>query len=162
LPQTVLKKTVWGPLTRAGTPLSEPPDGFRIRQRVLHVLTEAERVEKSCEAMKRNDAAAFGELMNESHASCDVNYDISTPELNTLISIMREAGALGARLTGAGFGGCAIALARDTDIERIAAAVRGEYYGRYLSAVHPELAGGELLFIAKPSRGATVKRLRSL
>jgi galactokinase len=148
-------------MTRAGTPIPELPDGFRIRQRVLHILTEAERVEKSCEALKRYDDAAFGELMNESHRSCDLHYDISTPELNALTSIMREAGGLGARLTGAGFGGCAIALARDTDIERIAAAVRDEYYGKYLSAVHPELAGEEIVFAAKPSRGATLENLRS-
>jgi N-acetylgalactosamine kinase len=148
-------------MTRSGNPIPEPPDGFRIRQRVLHILTEAERVEKSCGALKRNDAAAFGELMNESHRSCDLQYDISTPELNTLTSIMREAGALGARLTGAGFGGCAIALAHDTDIERIAAAVRDEYYGKYLSAAHPGLAGAEILFTAKPSRGATVENLLS-
>ena len=100
-------------LTRDGKPMPVPGDGFRIRQRTLHVLTEAERVRSACTALERDDTTSFGRLMNESHRSCDRLYGISTDELNSLTSIMRDNGAPGARLTGAGFGGCAIALVRD-------------------------------------------------
>jgi N-acetylgalactosamine kinase len=147
-------------LTRNGIPMPEPEDGFRIRQRVLHIITEAERVEMSCEALKNHDAKLFGRLMNESHESCDVNYGISAPELNALVSILRDAGALGARLTGAGFGGCAIALARDKDILSIMEAVRELYYGKYITNTHPELSeeknSEDKVFSVKPSRGASV------
>lgn len=150
-------------LTRHGIPMPEPENGFLIRQRVLHILTEAERVQMSCEALRNRDAATFGKLMNESHESCDVNYGISTPELNALTSIMRDTGAFGARLTGAGFGGCAIALARDTDISKIMESVRELYYGKYLSDSHPELSTenkrGNILFSAKPAQGAVVQPL---
>jgi N-acetylgalactosamine kinase len=149
-------------LTRNGIPMPEPEDGFRIRQRVLHIITEAARVEMSCEALRNHDAKLFGRLMNESHESCDVNYGISAPELNALVTILRDAGALGARLTGAGFGGCAIALARDRDILCIMEAVRELYYGKYITDTHPELAEENRegsVFSVKPSRGASVQPL---
>ncbi|MDP2984845.1 MAG: galactokinase [Candidatus Latescibacter sp.] len=150
-------------LTRNGIPMPEPEDGFHIRQRVLHILTEADRVEMSCEALRNRNTDLFGRLMNESHVSCDVHYGISTPELNALVSIMRDAGALGARLTGAGFGGCAIALADDSDILKIMEAVQELYYGKYLTDTRPELAKGksgeDIVFSAKPSRGASVQPL---
>ncbi len=150
-------------MTRGGVPMPEPEDGFRIRSRVLHVLTEAERVERSCAALGEGDAEGFGRLMNESHRSCDEWYGISTPELNALVSIMTGAGALGARLTGAGFGGCAIALVRDRDLDTVKAAVRREYYGAYLPETHPELrsslSGEPPLFDMKPARGARAGRV---
>jgi N-acetylgalactosamine kinase len=150
-------------LTRDGIPMPEPEEGFLIRQRVLHILTEAKRVEMSCEALLDNDAEKFGKLMNESHYSCDINYGISTPELNALSSILRDSGAAGARLTGAGFGGCAIALVRDKDISKIMESAIDLYYGKYLSKTHPELSGanrGEnILFSAKPAQGAIVQPL---
>ncbi|MFA6472475.1 MAG: galactokinase [Candidatus Latescibacterota bacterium] len=150
-------------LTRHGIPMPEPEDGFLIRQRVLHILTETERVQMSCEALCNRDPVKFGKLMNESHKSCDENHGISTPELNALTSIMRETGAFGARLTGAGFGGCAIALARDADISKIMDSVRELYYGKYLRDSHPELSQDNrrenILFSAKPAHGAVVQPL---
>lgn len=148
-------------MTRDGIPMPEPEDGFRIRSRVLHVLTEAARVDQSCAALKKGDAEEFGRLMRESHRSCDTNYDISTSELNTLVSIMNAAGAAGARLTGAGFGGCAVALVRDDSIESVLEAVRREYYMKYLPETHPELMTGfsfdNALFVTKPACGAFVE-----
>ena len=150
-------------MTRDGVPMPEPEDGFRIRNRVLHILTEAERVERSCAALGNGDAEGFGRLMNESHRSCDEWYGISTPELNALVSILNGAGALGARLTGAGFGGCAIALVRDSDITPVKDAVLREYYGKYLPETHPELdappSGESPLFDLKPARGACVEKV---
>lgn len=159
-PQSLTSKYL---LTRSGVPMPEPEDGFRIRSRILHVLTEAGRVERSCAAMGNGNTEEFGRLMNESHRSCDEWYGLSTPELNALVSIMNGAGALGARLTGAGFGGCAIALVRDPEIEVVKEAVRREYYGKYLPETHPELIsqalGKPALFDMKPARGAFVEEL---
>jgi galactokinase len=79
-------------------------------KRARHVITEDKRVLAAVEALRQDDFAAFGRLMDASHASLRDDYEVSTPELNTFVETAREAGALGARLTGAGFGGCAIAL----------------------------------------------------
>ncbi len=79
-------------------------------QRMRHLLTEYQRVEAGFEALIEGDALAFGKLMQASHTSCRDDYQISTEALDTLTTLAMEAGALGARLTGAGFGGAAICL----------------------------------------------------
>ncbi|MBT4484974.1 MAG: galactokinase [Candidatus Latescibacteria bacterium] len=151
-------------LTRDGVPMPVPKDGFKIPQRTLHVLTEADRVEKSCKVLEKNDSTAFGKLMNASHNSCDEDYSISTPELNELVKIMRASGAPGARLTGAGFGGCAIGLVRDNDVKKVIDSVRKLYYNIYIANKRPELLGtsdshSKLVFSVKPARGALIKQL---
>ncbi len=80
------------------------------QRRARHVVTENARVLAAAEALEREDFAAFGKLMYASHASLRDDYDVSTPELDCFVSLAEEFGALGARLTGAGFGGCAVAL----------------------------------------------------
>ncbi len=75
-----------------------------------HVVGENARVLAGADALRRQDFAAFGELMWASHESLRDDYAVSTPELDAFVTLARVAGALGARLTGAGFGGCAIAL----------------------------------------------------
>jgi N-acetylgalactosamine kinase len=147
-----------------GVVLPEPNNGFMLRQKVMHVLTEADRVEKSCESLKNNDPVLFGKYMNASHKSCDENYGHSTPELNTLVSIMRTTGALGARLTGAGFGGCAIALVRDEEVESIKEQICEHYYRKYIAEHHPSLLKKHTLdetifFSVKPSQGAEITPL---
>jgi galactokinase len=84
------------------------------RARARHVVTENSRVLAAVEALRRQDFVAFGELMYASHASLRDDFAVSTRELDTFVDVAREYGALGARLTGAGFGGCAIALLSDT------------------------------------------------
>ncbi len=148
-------------MTRSGAPMPEPDDGFLLTNRVRHVISEAARVEASCEALLRFDSAAFGNLMNESHESCRRDYGISTVELDTLSSIMRDSGALGSRLTGAGFGGCAIALVRDTDLERVIASVKEHYYGAYIPRMHPESTSQSLVFAVKPAGGAVSSPLHT-
>ncbi len=75
-----------------------------------HVVGENARVLAGVAALRLQDFAAFGELMWASHESLRNDYAVSTPELDTFVTHAGRAGALGARLTGAGFGGCAIAL----------------------------------------------------
>ncbi|HEX2728374.1 MAG TPA: galactokinase [Rubrobacteraceae bacterium] len=78
--------------------------------RARHVITENARTLAATEAMRAGDFEELGRLMYASHASLRDNYAVSTQELDTFVELAGEAGALGARLTGAGFGGCAIAL----------------------------------------------------
>ena len=79
-------------------------------KRTRHVVTENARVLEAVEALEDDDFDEFGRLMYASHASLRDDYEVSTQELDTFVETAQEQGAKGARLTGAGFGGCAIAL----------------------------------------------------
>ncbi|KIX84562.1 galactokinase [Thermus filiformis] len=81
-----------------------------LNRRARHVVSENGRVLQGVEALKRNDKEAFGRLMYLSHRSLSQDFEVSLPELDLLVEKAREAGALGAKLTGAGFGGAVVAL----------------------------------------------------
>ena len=81
-----------------------------LRRRARHVVTEIGRVERAVDALRHDDFASLGELFLESHASMRDDFEISVPELDTAVEESVAAGALGARMTGGGFGGSAIAL----------------------------------------------------
>ncbi len=85
-----------------------------IRKRAEHVIYENDRVLKAHDFLKNGNLAAFGELMNESHESARSLYEVSCFELEEMVSAARGiAGVLSGRMAGAGFGGCAVALAED-------------------------------------------------
>ncbi len=75
-----------------------------------HVVSENERVRRFVTAVERGDLGTIGETMSASHASLRDDFGVSTPELDGLVERLERAGGLGARLTGAGFGGCVVAL----------------------------------------------------
>jgi galactokinase len=79
-------------------------------RRVRHVVTENERVEAAVEALERADAGVLGELLDGSHRSLRDDYEVSVPEVERTVEACREAGALGARIMGGGFGGSVLAL----------------------------------------------------
>ncbi len=80
-------------------------------QRARHIITENERTLKACDAMRAGDAKTLGQLMNASHDSLRDDYEVSSDALNQIVDIARQHDAVyGARMTGAGFGGCAVAL----------------------------------------------------
>jgi galactokinase len=84
-----------------------------LNRRVRHVVTENGRVLHAREALRRNDAGAFAQLMNESHASMRDDFEVSTPQIDRLVQLAQaQEGVLGARLTGGGFGGAIVALVR--------------------------------------------------
>ncbi len=80
-------------------------------RRARHVISENERTQQACEAMRQGDAALLGALMNASDISLRVDYEVTSRELDIMTAIAREcSGCFGARMTGAGFGGCTINL----------------------------------------------------
>jgi galactokinase len=86
------------------------PDGV-VRARARHVVTENARVQAFAAAMRARDLAACGGLMIESHQSLRDDFEVSTARLDGLVSeLVASPGVHGARLTGAGFGGCVVAL----------------------------------------------------
>ena len=94
----------------------------RVFRRCRHVITENARVVHAAGALEAHDFRRVGALMNESHESLRVDYDVSCAELDTMAAIARSlAGVYGARMTGGGFGGCVVAL---VDAEAEAAVVR--------------------------------------
>lgn len=137
------------------------PGCFYPKERCRHVLTEGERVERAVGAMKRGDIAALGILMNESHNSCALDYQISCPELDYLVSVLRSNGAVGARLTGAGFGGCAVALVKSSDVEMLINGVWNAYYKTYLSerGINTPTDRDQVLFVCSPVNGAGIVSL---
>lgn len=100
-----------------------------LQRRARHVVGENRRVLLAAEALRKRDAAEFGQLMDESHASLRDDSQTSVKEVDLLVESLRNAGALGARITGGGFGGCVVALMPERDSDR---------WWHEVSAVHPK------------------------
>jgi galactokinase len=96
------------------------------------VVTEIERTQRAADALRAGDLGAFGELMFQSHASLRDDYEVSCPELDRLVEVAHGVpGVYGARMTGGGFGGCAIALVDKDAEESLRAAVQRDYDGAF-------------------------------
>jgi galactokinase len=130
-----------------------PPDPLPLegaeRDAYLHVTTEALRVQAAVVAMEQQDAAAFGSLLLESHASLRDRLHVSCDALDRLVQAAMDSGALGARLTGAGFGGCAVVFCRTLDLP----AVRRGLIQRYYAGL-PQFDERMHLIHAEPGPGA--------
>jgi alditol oxidase len=93
------------------------------RRRARHVVTDQQRVHEVVNALARQDMTAVGAALTQSHASLRDDFEISVPELDGAVEAAIDAGALGARLIGGGFGGCVLALTPDTEMDAVFAAV---------------------------------------
>jgi galactokinase len=100
--------------------LGRPPAGIHadVLKRARHVVTENARVLRAAAALERGDHRCVGALMTESHHSLRDDFEASTPELDTMVECAERAGSVGARMTGGGFGGCAVALVHESDCPR--------------------------------------------
>lgn len=109
--------------TAAADRLSDP----LLRRRVRHVTTEVARVREGATVLASRDWPRLGELFTASHASLRDNFEVSSDELDTVVETALRAGALGARMTGAGFGGSAVALLPQRRVTALETAVRGAF-----------------------------------
>jgi galactokinase len=99
-----------------------------VRARARHIITENDRVLRGAAALEAGDAATFGRLMDESHASLRDDYQVSIPELDILVeAAQRVSGCYGSRLTGAGFGGCTVSLVERSAVGRFQQEVAAVY-----------------------------------
>jgi galactokinase len=100
----------------------------RIFRRCRHVIAENTRVEQAARALVGDDLVSFGSLMRESHASLRDDYEVSCAELDTMVAIAAEMdGVHGARMTGGGFGGCAVVLVDAPAAEAVAREIGRRY-----------------------------------
>ncbi len=134
---------------------ADPSAKFNCKARLLHVLQEAGRVLDAKAALMNGEEGtldAVGQLMNASHSSLAGQYDCSCPELDALVEVARGAGAKGARLVGAGWGGCIIALVQAGHVQAVVDAIKTEYY---TAKGRTDLVDTGV-FVVSPSAGAAV------
>ncbi|GAV71690.1 GHMP_kinases_N domain-containing protein/GHMP_kinases_C domain-containing protein/GalKase_gal_bdg domain-containing protein [Cephalotus follicularis] len=135
---------------------------FKLYQRASHVYSEAKRVHAfkdtvSSDLSEEEILKKLGDLMNESHYSCSVLYECSCPELEELVKVCRDNGALGARLTGAGWGGCAVALVKENIVPQFILNLKEQFYqSRIDRGVINNNDLGLYVFASKPSSGAAI------
>ena len=119
-----------------------------LARRARHVITENERVLKGVAALKAGDLEEFGRLLNASHASLRDDYEVSCRELDTLGVALEVPGVLGSRMTGAGFGGCTIALVPQPSLPAFQEHIHKHYTER--TGLQPEI------FVFRPAPGAGI------
>jgi galactokinase len=141
-----------GQATPAMVAAAEAALGPLLHRRARHVVTENARTRAAAEALAGGDWRAAGALMYQSHQSLRDDFEVSAPELDTLVDLAREigeaGGVFGARMTGGGFGGCTVTLAATDRVTAIGEQLAREYHRR-----HDRLL---TWFVSRPARGAHV------
>ncbi|MDJ1136577.1 galactokinase [Streptomyces iconiensis] len=117
-----------------------------VRGYVRHVVTEDRRVERAIGLLDAGETRAVGPVLTEGHVSLRDDFQVSSPELDLAVDTANGAGALGARMTGGGFGGSAIVLLEESETDKIGEAVNSAFAAAGYLAPH--------LFEAVPSAGA--------
>lgn len=136
--------------------------GPELLPRFRHVVTEGRRVTEAQRAMAKGRMEEFGGLMVASHESLRDDYQVSTPALDEIVSVALDAGAAGARLTGAGFGGCAVVLCSERTAPAVEEALTARFHaerrshGRLHDPFQDDCALQDAVFVARPSAGARV------
>ena len=99
-----------------------------VRNRVAHIVYEDDRVLRSVEALKKGDLVLFGQLMDQSHDSLRDLYEVTGQKLDALVDAFRACdGVIGSRMTGAGFGGCTVALVKNDAVDTVKKKVGAAY-----------------------------------
>ncbi|MDQ0761417.1 galactokinase [Streptomyces canus] len=138
-----LRDIPYGELDAALERLGDDEEAVRL---VRHVVTEDERVEKTVALLESGETRAIGPVLVAGHASLRDDFRISCPELDLVVDTALASGALGARMTGGGFGGSAIVLAEAADVEPLTKAVQEAFAAAEFTAPR--------VFEAVPSAGA--------
>ncbi|KAI9205342.1 ribosomal protein S5 domain 2-type protein [Polychytrium aggregatum] len=136
--------------------------GFQLHSRAKHVFSEARRVYQFRDLLISSDDSSgdllkeLGELMNQSQASCSDLFHCSCPEIDELVEICRRSGALGSRLTGAGWGGCVVSLVQRSDLDRFLDHVQEEYFFRRWPEMRGDGSISNYLFATRACSGAAL------
>ncbi len=144
--------TSWRDVAPAQVDLCRGRMSDSVFRRSRHVVSEIARTLLAASAFARGDVEQAGQAMVESHASLRDDYEVSSPALNAMVDIMiAQPGCVGARLTGAGFGGCAVGLVHAGAEEEVRAAIMQEYPQRM--SLEPEV------YVSEACAGARIKVL---
>ncbi|XP_058793049.1 N-acetylgalactosamine kinase [Phymastichus coffea] len=133
---------------------------LKLKQRALHVFQEASRVGEFREVCECKDLAAsdrlrqLGHLMSASHSSLQSLYECSHPRIDDLVRVAMESGALGARLTGAGWGGCVVAMTTSDKVQSFIDCLKEKFYGNDEQAKGLDLS--KFVFKTEPKEGAAI------
>lgn len=119
-----------------------------VAKRVRHVLTENARTQEAAQALEKGDLKRMGKLMADSHASMRDDFEITVPQIDTLVDIVKAAigDEGGVRMTGGGFGGCVVALVPENLVPAVKEAVASQYEAK--------TGIKETFYVCKPSEGA--------
>ena len=124
-----------------------------IARRARHVISENYRVQAGVQALREENFLAFGQLMIESHQSLKEDYEVSCAELDLLVNLaLKQEGVLGARMTGAGFGGCTVNLIEKNYVDAFKKNTKNEY--KEVTAINPDI------YVTPPAEGAKVIELK--
>jgi len=134
---------------------SNPLADWKLYRRAHHVVSENQRTLDAADALEKDDAALVGSLMVASHESLRDNYEVSGPELDAIVEAALGApGCLGARMTGGGFAGCAVALVQSAALDDFIAETTRVYQDR--TGLAPAL------YVCKASNGTSVQTEKSV
>ncbi|KAI9762133.1 MAG: Acetolactate synthase, mitochondrial [Chaenotheca gracillima] len=142
-------------------------DRFLLRQRALHVYTEAIRVLDLMNLLTSPPShdesllQALGGILNETQNSCRDVYDCSCPELDELCLLARKAGAYGSRLTGAGWGGCSVHLVAQDKVDAVRQSWEKNYYRKRFPEITDEKLA-EAVVISKPGSGSSIFKVTGI
>lgn len=144
------------------TPNTRNSPKYKLYPRAHHVFSEARRVENYREICSTSNSSQvlsdLGSLMYQSHKSCSETYECSHPNLDRLVQLSKEAGAFGARLTGAGWGGCMVALVASSQVTTFMARLQKDYFDGHQQAA--KMSPSFYLFQTYPSQGAQIFRIQ--
>jgi galactokinase len=131
-------------------------EGFKPLQRAAHVLAEAGRVHSCASALRAGKVDVAAQAMTESHVSCRDLYEISTPQVEQLVTAALGCGALAARITGAGFGGSIVTMVKSSEASQFREWLWKDHFSKMsteqLAGAQPETCILECL----PSEGAHI------
>lgn len=130
--QKVMNIQTLGDLTEEAFEAHKDAIQSEVRQkRAKHAVYENQRAVKAVEALKKNDVAAFGRLMNASHISLRDDYEVSCEEIDLLVDLAwNMEGVIGSRITGGGFGGCTVSIVKNESVDQFIEKIGDEYEKR--------------------------------
>ena len=132
-----------------GAELSELPAGFKVKGRFRHVYTECQRVEKAIKCLQNKENIKLGKLLDASHKSLAEDYDVSTPEVDSIVKLLRKFGAYGSRIVGAGFGGMILTLSDQSHADELIDKMKDSFYSK-----KPHKKQNDYIIRCKTSNGA--------
>jgi len=132
-----------------GADLKEFQGGYKLKGRFRHVYSECQRVEKAIKYLQNNDKIEMGKLLDASHRSLADDYEVSTSEVDSIVKLLKQFGAYGSRIVGAGFGGMILTLSDHSHADELIEKMKDSFYSK-----KPHKKQNDYIIKCKTSDGA--------